>query len=128
MTPEVEREYKRHLMTAALQHGELVATDASFYGWRDYSEEEWVGRRPHYRACALTGTSVHETSWGEFMGTFYDGDTTVHGVEVRGVSCACGRLKDRRVRWTAHPGDVAKAVFEELYTSLHPGSVDDTPA
>lgn len=127
MTPEVEQEYKRHLIAAVLRHGEMVSPTASYLSWRDH-DEHIPGRRSHPRDCPLTATDVRETSWQEFMGTFYEGDDTVHGVEAIGVSCACGRLKDRRVRWTAHPGDVAKAVFEELYTSLHPGSVDDTPA
>lgn len=127
MTPEVQQEYTRHLMAVALRYGDLVLVNPSMYGWQDYSES-FAGRPEHHRTCALTGTRVREDSWSEFKGTFYEGDDTVHGIIVTGVNCACGKLRNRSMRWTASVSEVAEAVFTELYASLRPSSVDDTPA
>jgi hypothetical protein len=39
-------------------------------------------------------TSVNEDTWNEFEGTFYDGDTSHHGIAAEG-QCACGLFKGR---------------------------------
>jgi hypothetical protein len=124
MEPEVRREYERHLIAVTLRRGTLVVQDASMYGWADH-ENIWDGSPSHLRTCQLTGTTVEESEWNEFMGTFYEGDTRVHGIDVDGVNCACGKLRDRTVRWAASVSEIAEAVFEELY---HSTKIDDTPA
>lgn len=124
MDSEVRREYERHLMAVVLRQGALVSPDESIYGWIDY-ERPWDGRPAHLTVCPPTGKHVEEMTWHEFAGTFYEGDTGVHGVQVTGVNCACGQLRNRKVRWSATVSEVAEAVFEELYRSL---KIDNTPA
>jgi hypothetical protein len=118
MSPEVRAEYQRALTRATARHGSIVSRDASFYGWTDWDAST------HAQRCDVRvpeGAEVSEVSWDEFRGTFYEGDTTVHGVEVDGASCRCGQIKDRRVRWSATVQEVAEAVFTEAFGARQGG-------
>lgn len=116
MDDAVQAEYDRLLARVVLKQGELVRKDESQYGWHDYNDG-WV-RDSHHRTCEVTCKRVQEVTWYEFQGTFYEGDESVHGVSAFGVTCACGKLKDREVRWSAAMQEVAQAVFEELYKEI----------
>ena len=92
MSPEMRAEYDKAMMAAAMKHGIPVSRDASTYGWADYD------------------------TWDEFVDTFYEGDTSQHGITVDKVTCACGEIgKDRQIRWKADMQEVAEAVFEEAF-------------
>ena len=119
MSPEAQKQYDAAMMAAAIKHGTMVSRNPSFYGW---SARPWSGDDAsdckHMEHCQFvpgSTSAVEEDDWNEFMGTFYEGDTTKHGVIVKGVSCACGEIKDRSVRWQADMQEVAEAVFEEAF-------------
>lgn len=106
MSPEAQAEYERFLREAVLKRGALVSTGSTYYGW---IADDWR----HTSKCELTTTKVpEEITYSEFAGTFATSDSTHHAVEVSGVSCKCGQLKDRKVRWDASVSEVAEAVFE----------------
>lgn len=127
MSPEVRAEYDKALIAAILKRGTMVSEDASIYGWEDYDYHfgpSWSRaerRTPHHLACVLVsiGRPV-ETRWDEFQGTFYEGDTSEHGVELPGITCECGKLEDRTLRWKASPQAIAEAVFEEAFGKKEP--------
>lgn len=134
MSPEVERAYHDAMRRAVLRHGALIATGVTFYGW---IADDWK----HKHECELTTTAIpQEDEWFEFDGTFAP-SRIGRGVTVSEVSCRCGKLVNRRVRWEASPSTMIEAVFTEHSVSerlavtelrclrLVPGCLDcaDTP-
>lgn len=106
MSDHVRDEYNDALRTAILRHGELVSVDPSIYMWRDYNTQE------HLRACILACVDIPKSDeWNEFADTFFEGDTRHYGVIVSGVSCECGTIRNRSVRWEETVSRVAEAVF-----------------
>lgn len=88
-----EEELRARMAAVVWQKGVLVAPDANFYGWRDYSDVS-----SHNRECELgTFADVTETTWDEFVDTFVDTSTTHYGIEIT-ATCTCGAIQDRRVR------------------------------
>lgn len=117
MSPEAQAEYNRAMAAAAVKNGLIVRADPSYYGgWSDWEAAEHLNPYgPASAPCRLVAPehgTVKEDEWSEFEGTFYDGDTSHHGVVVTGVSCVCGQLTDRAVRWEASMQEIAEAVFE----------------
>ena len=107
----VKEEYERILTAAILKNGSLVRNEGNtYYGWTDYEATT------HISSCgaAKTGRIVEDAYWYEFMGTFYEGDETVHGMEVHGVTCNCGRITDRVYRWSESPGEAIRIVLESV--------------
>jgi len=119
MSDEVRAEYEAALARVVVRNGSIVRTNDTYYGWNDYPAFQhivggsWGDKGP---GCALVlpdGARAVEDEWSEFAGTFADGDNVKHGAIVRGVSCKCGQLTGRSVRWEANMHEVAEAVFEE---------------
>lgn len=120
MSPEAQAEYDEALTAAVLKHGTLVREDPSFYGWEDFDYHLGHGLRSrhtaHHLKCEIVSTGKPvESTWHEFQGTFYEGDTSVHGIDLPEVTCACGKVQDRTFRWQARMQEVAEAVFEEAF-------------
>lgn len=116
MEDRVRVEYERILTAAIIKNGMPVSRDGGYYGWGDYEIEypnDYEGGR-HSVACGIakTGRVDEDAYWQEFMGTFYEGDETKHGMEVSGVSCNCGRITDRVYRWSESPGEAIRIVLE----------------
>ena len=102
-------EYKKALRRTVIRRGTLIDQHASFYGWRDWDDRHFGSQRDcHVEAV---GDPVEQT-WDEFMGTFYEGDTTKHGVEIE-ISCTCGQMRGRHMRLDATVSDVIKWTLEE---------------
>lgn len=107
MSPEVRREYEGALARVVIRCGNVVKSCHSIYGWSDYDATM------HLRRCGVTSHGVPvETEWYEFVGTF-DDNAEVHGVMLSSVTCTCGRLSRRSLRWAGTVHEVAEAVFEE---------------
>lgn len=111
MSDEVRAEYEKILATVVIRYGSIIALGATRYGWHDYDATQ------HIRTCGvqLRGT-VDEDAWYEFAGTFVD-DMYVQGTTLHDVSCSCGKLTSRRLRWSASVSDVAEAVISEAYAT-----------
>lgn len=106
MSPEAQRRYDELLRTATLLNGAVVVSDPSLYGWEDYKLTQ------HARVCALRSTATpREITFTEFAGTFASEDYTRHAVELKGVSCVCGLIKKRTMRWQTTVADALKAVL-----------------
>lgn len=109
MNKETQGEYEKVLRRVIAKHGTVVSLNASFYGWGAPDIRHGQEDCP----ITITGRAI-ETYWGEFVGTFYEGDTTVTGLEATGATCECGAVQDRSMRWRAEVSEVAEAVFEEM--------------
>jgi hypothetical protein len=115
---DVNIEYRRALSAATVKHGSVLREKpTSFYRQYDRSIR-------HAPNCVITVRGqVQEDTWYEFQGTFAN-DHTVHGIVATGVTCSCGVLKDRTIRWQASTSEVALAVFEEAFGKKK-GTSDD---
>jgi hypothetical protein len=116
MSPEIEKEYRAALARVVAAKGFVVKEHPSFYWWIDYEASEHLGLRDSGAGCMVivpVTARGREDEWEEFEGTFYEGDTTHHGATVDGISCACGLLTNRSLRWEASVHEVAEAVFVE---------------
>lgn len=121
MDDRVRAEYEKILTAAIIKNGSLVRPGNTYYGWGDYagdydSRDPWGGGPRHSATCGIasTGRVDEDATWQEFMGTFYEGDESKHGMEVHGVTCNCGKLQDRTFRWDAPVGEAIRVVMMEL--------------
>lgn len=111
MSPEARAEYDAALRAAVLRHGTLVDRRPDVYGWMDHNYA-------HAERCELTSTAApEEVRWSEFQDTFSPNRERT-GTSVSGVSCACGELVDREVRWEASVSEVTEALFAALFEQL----------
>lgn len=107
MNPRTKERYDAVLKALVLRHGDLQGEN-SYYG---------SGTDPDYRhvnECQVRSNSTPEERYWQEFGDTFNGDITVHGVELTGVSCACGKLVDRTLRWSASVTDMLQAVLEEV--------------
>lgn len=119
MDDRVKAEYEKILSAAIIKNGSLVSKDASFFNWIDdeYEGRRARGQRHSVSSCGIakTGQVEEDATWHEFAGTFAEyGDTYKHGMEVHGVTCNCGKIKDRVFRWDAPVGEAIRIVMMEL--------------
>lgn len=108
MPPELEREYQATIRAAVLQNGYVVDTLPSF-GWMDHPATT------HLRACGgytPRFTEVHEDEWYEFVSMGDGNEPAKHGMALDDVSCPCGQIKSRKVRWDAYPSEMIETVFQ----------------
>lgn len=116
MDDRVKEEYEKILTRSIIKHGSLVRVDASTFGWMDQDGQGYDFRKPRHSSwCEIvkTGQVEEDATWYEFAGTFADSHYK-HGMEVHGVTCDCGQIKDRTFRWDAPVGEAIKVVLEEL--------------
>lgn len=111
MSPAARAEYDAALRAAVLQHGTLVDVRPDVYGWvaPDYD---------HKSTCEVTSSQApREVEWSQFADTFAP-NLDKHGVSVFGVSCACGALVNREVRWEASASEMTEALFEHVFDRI----------
>ena len=109
MSPEAQEEYNRALKIALIRHGSVIEKNPSTYGWADYQATE------HLRQCGGWSLwNADEDTWHEFVDS-YAGSEAKHGLALERVTCNCGHLAVRTVRWKAELSEVAEAVFEAAF-------------
>jgi len=108
------------LARVVFKMGSVVLPEPSIYMWEDYEASS------HLRVCEIyTHGRPIETTWSEFVSTFYEGDLTVHGIDVPDVTCLCGQLEKRTLRLQSTVHEVAEAVFAELYEATRTTEDDE---
>lgn len=114
MSPEVRAEYEAALGCAAVTHGSVLKNEGrSQFSLYDYAATG------HPATCETSVTSVEEDVWHEFAGTFATtNDTRRHGVVASGVTCACGLLTNRTVRWEASVSEITETLFTAVFERL----------
>lgn len=109
MTSKIHAEYVNVLCAVVLAKGALTDPGPHTYGW---IAQDWQ----HKHTCQLSSTAVPvEAEWTEFGGSFTEHHPTKHGIDLSHVSCACGQVQDRTLRWDANPYEMMAAVFEEMH-------------
>lgn len=80
-----QEKYKRALVNAVIRLGTPVADQDTYYGWIAYDYE---AKRAALSQATIdyAATEVYESSWSEFMGTFWTGTDTKHGVDAKIVT------------------------------------------
>lgn len=106
--------YRKALMEALIRDGGVVSSTPSHYStWQDYARSGEIFE--HMKSCTVDldrSTELKDSEWQEFMGTFYEGDETVHGVDAY-VSCSCGEYYQIPMRMTGTFGELVKRVLED---------------
>ncbi len=104
----VER-FREVVAQTIIQHGRVVSADASFYGWTDFEATEHL--RSYGGSCPVVGHGTpSEDSWDEFQGTFYEGDTTQHGMQMT-VTCECGQITDQILRYEGNVSEMISSII-----------------
>lgn len=104
----VER-FREALARTIIQHGRVIAKDANFYGWADFPATEHL--RDYGDNCPIVKHEVPtEDTWDEFEGTFHEGDTTRHGMQMK-ITCECGQIKGRYLRYEGNVGEMISDII-----------------
>lgn len=120
MAGDWRAEMKRHMIDVLVRTGAPVRDDPSIYGWQVYEwDEQWASRRKGTETrkqrvervgIDYVATTYVESCWDEFMGTFYEGDTRVYGVDLHLVLLDGTRL---HWRYSGSLSDLITAVLED---------------
>lgn len=99
--------YRKRLSQAIWNRGSPVSTGRdTFYGWADYDATM------HARECKLKSyEKILEVDWYQFVSTFDDASHE-YGLEMTGVYCACGQIKNRVFRLNETFGVVMREMFK----------------
>lgn len=112
MSDSAKAELRALIVSKLMANGDVVSLDPTYYGgWESY------GDTVHLQECggkADPDTKLEETYVREFMGTFYEGDSSVAVVELKGVSCNCGNLTDRTIRLKSTIGEFIFTLLNDL--------------
>jgi hypothetical protein len=108
MSPEVEQEYQQALTESVVRRGTVVSLPGrGRWGWQDYEASR------HLNECGGSAPGVPtEDYWYEYAGTNAgpeDGKRI--GLVLYRVTCNCGQLDSREVRWDEHISNVAEELF-----------------
>lgn len=106
--------FKKALIDALIRGGNLLNDDPyqQTYGWEgDYTKDGQAKIKIiHNGDIDYEATTWEESTWHEFMGTFYEGDTRVKGIDLRIVM----KTKEEfNWRWQGSVGDLIQQVVTE---------------
>lgn len=109
-TEDWRKGFHRALIDAVVSHGSPVADDPSFYGWIHQQYAERI-KNVHTVGIDYERTQApKEDSWEVFMGTFYEGDTRVYGLDLT-VVLLDGQTV--RFRYQGTLGELISAVVQD---------------
>lgn len=83
----------------------------SSYGYTHFGQATHV-TRGGCRWVIPSGAVVHEETYSMFVGTFTDNDSEV-GLNVDGVTCACGEYTDVTLRFAGNLGEIMRHISDE---------------
>ena len=109
--------FKRALIDVVVAHGSPVRERPDFFGWEEYptgwGEETYepiYAKKDHIALVGIdySACTYEESVWDEFMGTFYEGDTRVYGVDAW-IVCLDGQRF--HWRWKGTASDLIQSVL-----------------
>lgn len=115
MSLEVQAEYDRILAIVAVRNGALMSPPSDRgYGWIAMDWEHLARCKPK------TWGKATEVTFTQFEGTFVEETRYRMAIDVKDVTCNCGQITGREVRWEPESGlgDVTSKIFEEMYRQL----------
>jgi len=113
MAEDWKQNYKRALLNAFAKEARVVDKNASFYGWVDWERSKLTFE--HFNACSVDVELTpmpEDSSWNQFQGTFYEGDTTIHGMATD-VTCQCSIIDAVPMRLDGTFSELLEAVLRE---------------
>jgi hypothetical protein len=105
-------EYRQALLIFAVRHGVVMAETGR--DWDDYAAPRAEQEDVKMHVLCAERTTVHEmkeSTWSEGSDTFNEG-TEAHGLDLI-VSCECGEVDHRRVRYEGTVGEILIGIFME---------------
>lgn len=79
---EWKAEFKRHLIDVLVKEGSKIDDNASSFGWQEYDLHGKFKSMILNYGIDYNKTTYVESNWYEFVDTFYEGDSTVYGVDM----------------------------------------------
>jgi hypothetical protein len=107
---EWKKEFKRHLIDVLVKEGGKIDDKASAFSWQEYDFHGKYKSMISNHGIDYDKTTYTESSWYEFMGTFYEGDTSVYGVDMNLV---LGNGTVLKWRYAGTVSDLTQAVLFE---------------
>lgn len=108
--------YKRAVLTAFARQADVRLDRDNYYASGSGFNHGATGKvRQHLKTCTIDPVLTKmptDSEWDEFMGTFYEGDTTKHGMDAT-VTCRCGYVRKTRMRLEGTFSNLLRAVLEE---------------
>lgn len=95
MSDDWKAGFHRALTDAIVQGGSPLSDGRTDWGW---TAKDWEAKRKVVRLEGIDyarTSKPEDSSWSEFMGTFYTGDTTKVGIDIEVVTLAGTRIKWR---------------------------------
>lgn len=86
--------------------------DGSYYASGNINYDLTEEIREHMKVCPCDLSKMEmpvDSRWQEFMGTFYEGDETVRGLDAY-LTCQCGKYEGEQIR--------LQGTFSELLTAI----------
>lgn len=106
--------YKQAVLKAFVWQAGAI-TDGSYYASGRMNYERTYELREHLTTCTFDPEKMKlpvDSSWSEFMGTYFEGDTTRHGLDGY-LTCQCGKYEDEHIRLQGTFGDLLQAILRE---------------
>lgn len=108
MSEKAQEAYDAAMKKVIIMNGTLCSTGSWAYGYIASDSEQLYTCRKNCRVWS--NEKPREEFWTDFD-SFHEG--TPRGViDLTGVNCDCGALKDRTIRWDVRPTEAIEAVFE----------------
>ena len=115
MSDDWKKGYKQALMNAFAREAS-IRSDYRYYaraGGLDYQASAKLAA--HLKNCNISvenSSMPEDSSWHEFMGTFYEGDTTIYGLDAN-ITCECNKFENVAMRMTGTFSELLQAVLRE---------------
>ena len=116
MSEDWREGYRKAVFALALRKGTAVTSGRgyrTYSSWGDFVRTASI--KEHLKNCALdmAKTSLVESAWEEFDGTFANPPwSEKHGMDVVG-ECVCGVLDDIHLRVTSSISDILNALLAD---------------
>lgn len=107
-------EYKRAAGLFVLKHGSWRSMRDDHYLVYGWLADDWERMARHLETHALdeiTLSDFTDVEWSEFESTFTD-NSEHHGVEIT-VTCSCGQIRDRVIRYEGSLGEILQGILQE---------------
>lgn len=105
---EWKKEFRKHMIDVLVANGSKIDDKADVYGWREYELHGKYKSMIANHGIDYDKTTYTESSWHEFMGTFYEGDTSVYGVDMNLV---LNNGKVLKWRYAGNVSDLIQAIL-----------------
>lgn len=109
-----KEEYKKALADFVVRNGSWVRSDAEPYrSYGGYMARDGNELRAHMIECSVVSADVDDSQWEEFAGTFAEPQWQDRVGMDATITCACGRVQGRVLRYAGTFSEIVQGVLME---------------